>query len=343
MKRTFLLIFLLNVIFPAYASEKILNLYNWSTYLPSSVAQQFTRETGIKINYSTFSSNEEMFAKIKSSPNAGYDVIVPGSEYLQKLRSSDLLLRLDRSKIPNIIHIDPWLLNRDFDPGNHYSVPYFWGTTGLLINKKFFKSGSITHWAQFWDPTFKNKVLIINNPKEVFSVALKVLGYPAYSSHPDQIKKAYEKLLTLLPNIKLFNTDATQTIYIDEDATIGMIWNGDAYIASLSNSNLEYIYPKEGVIAWVDNLCILKNAPHQAEAYQFINFLLRPDIAKELALEIKYSSANKEAVALLPKSMRENRTLYPSHADLAHAEFQKDVGDALSLYLKYWEELKLAS
>ena len=173
-------------------------------------------------------------------------------------------------------------------------------------------------------------------------MALLMLGYSINDTNPAHIKQAYIKLRELMPNIRLFNTDAVTSILIDEDATIGIAWNGDLFKANLENSQLMFVYPKDGFEIWVDNFAILKSAPHKENAYQFLNFMLRPDIAKSVSININYATANLAAKNLMPPSIKNNSVLYPSAALLRHGQFETDIGDAtFALYEKYWEQLKM--
>ncbi len=343
MRNWLILLFLVfDINISAFASDNVLNVYNWSDYMPDDVISQFEKETGIQINYTTYDSNETMYAKLKADPDAGYDVIVPSSYFVGRMRRQDMLQQFDKSQLPNIKYLNPALLNKTFDPGNNYSVPYFWGSTAIVANKQYYPIGSVTSWADFWKPQFKNQLLILDDTREVFSMALISLGYSANDTNPDHIKQAYQKLLTLMPNIKVFNQEAAKAMYIDEDATVGMGYSGDIYEANKDNPDLEYIYPKEGFVIWIDCLSIPKDAPHLANAFKFINFLMRPDIAEKLSMETGYASPNAAAIKLMPQDVQQNYIIYPSQAVLKNGQFEDDVGDASELYEKYLELLKIS-
>ncbi|HEV2613345.1 MAG TPA: spermidine/putrescine ABC transporter substrate-binding protein [Gammaproteobacteria bacterium] len=343
MKKVFLLLGLLLVSVAASAKTKELNVYNWSNYMPKDVIVQFEKETGIHVNYSTYDGNDTLYAKLKADPHAGYDIIVPTSYFVDRMRNEHMLLPLDKSKLSNFKNLDKALLNKSFDPGNQYSIPYFWGSTGIVVNKNYFDPNTITSWNDLWNPRFKDQLLILDDPHDVFSMALMALGYSANDADPDHLHQAYLKLKALLPNVKLFNSDAAKVNYIDEDATIGMGYSGDTYQAMSENSNLVYVYPKEGFVVWVDCMAIPKYAPHADSAYKFMNFLMRPDIAAKLSEELDYASPNAAAKALLPKAMRENPAIYPDDKILARAQFEVDPGNLDMLYEKYMEELKVSA
>jgi len=343
--RAVLFILCINLIsFSALGSENnILNVYNWSNYMPNNIVAQFEKETGIHVNYSTYDGNDTLYAKLKADPDAGYDIIVPSSYFIDPMRKEKMLQPIDQSKLLYFNDVDKTLLNKSFDPGNQYSIPYFWGTTGIVVNNQYYQPDSITGWSDLWAPRFKNQLLILDDPHDVFSMALMVLGYPADDKNPEHIRDAYLKLKSLLPNIKLFNSDAAKVNYIDEDATVGMGYNGDTYQAIRENPHIVYIYPKEGFVVWIDCLAIPKDAPHLANAYKFLNFLMRPDIAAKLSLELGYASPNRAALPLLPAAMRNNKSIYPGDKILARGQFETDPGHVDSLYEKYMEELKVSA
>ncbi len=341
-KWSIFLVLLFSINCAAFADDKELNVYNWSDYMPDDVISQFEQETGIHVNYTTYDSNETMYAKLKADPDAGYDVIVPSSYFVSRMRNQDMLQQFDKSQLPNFKYLNTGLLNKTFDPGNNYSVPYFWGSTAIVVNKKYYSSGAVTGWADFWKPQFKNQLLILDDTREVFAMALISLGYSANDTNPAHIKQAYQKVLTLLPNIKVFNQEAAKSMFIDEDATVGMGYSGDIYEANKENPDLQYIYPKEGFVIWIDCLSIPKGAPHLANAYKFLNFLMRPDIAEKLSTETGYASPNAAAVKLMPQDIQHNYIIYPPQTVLKNGQFEDDVGSASELYEKYLELIKIS-
>lgn len=325
----------------AFAQDNVVNVYNWSDYMPDSVIEQFQKETGIKVNYSEYDSNETMYAKLKAQPTVSYDVIVPSDYYVDKMRKQNMLQPLDKSQLTNFKNLNKSLLNRPYDPNNNYSVPYLWGTVGIVFNDKYYSTKDVSSWSDFWKPQFKNQLVMLDDVRTGFAVALLALGYSINDTNPEHIKQAYEKLQQLMPNIKLFNSDSADNLYIDEDATVGMNYSGDTFRDQFENPHLQYIYPKEGFSMWIDNMAIPKGAPHLQNAYKFINFVLRPDIAKQIAMAQHYSSPNAEAAKLMPPSWRENPIYNPSPAILKHGQSQLDLGDADAIYVKYWEMLKI--
>jgi spermidine/putrescine transport system substrate-binding protein len=328
--------------FSTYAQDNILNVYIWSNEVPDSVIRQFERETGIRVNYSTYDSNETLYAKLKANPKAGYDVIEPTNYFLQRMGREGMLQKLDKNKLPNYKNLDPQFLNTSFDPEGTYGIPYLWAVTGIFVNKNYYSTNEAQSWESLWNSKFKNQILMLDDVREAFSIAFLTLGYSINDSDPEHIHQAYLKLVKLLPNIKLFNNDAVPSIISDDDATIGLVWNGDFYKAAVENPAIEFIYPKEGFAIWVDCFAIPINAPNSENAYKFLNYMMRPDVAMQSMVEVKYAVANTGARALLPSELRNNTKMYPLTDILKNGEFQSDITDeALRLYQKYWELLKV--
>ncbi len=327
----------------AATSDVTLNLYNWSEYMPQEILDGFKEETGISVNYTTFDSNEAMYAKLKLLDDSSqYDLAIPSTYYVEKMANEGLLQELDKSKLSNFSNLDTSFTNTKVDPENKYSVPYMWGSTGLAINGDVIDPSTVNSWNDLWRPEYKNQVMLMNDMREVFGMALLTLGYSGNSKNPDEIKAAYDKLTTIMPNVKTFNSDATRIPYIEGETNLGMTWNGEAVMANDEGlTSLVYKYPSEGAILWMDNFVIPKNAKNVDAAHQFIDYLLQPENAKIVSEEIGYASPNLAARELMEESVRNNPTIYPSKDILAKAEFQEDVGDdALQVYQKYWDMLK---
>ena len=323
------------------AEEKLLYLYNWSEYMPETVLEQFQKDTGIEVVYSTYDSNEAMYAKLRLlGSNNSYDLAVPSTYYVSKMRREGLLAKIDKSRLENFGNLDEKLINQPFDPDNSYSVPYLWGSTGIAVNTDKVKPGTISKWRDLWKPEFKDRLLLTNDTREVFHMALRVLGYSGNDTDPVHIEAAYHELKKLVPNVRAYNSEAPRMPYLEGETDAGMIWNGEAYMARQENPAIEYIYPDEGVILWLDSLVIPGNARHVENAHKFIDFILRPEVAASISEEIGYASPNLAAVATLDEDVRNNRSVYPTAADLKNSEFQTDVGESITVYQKFWERLK---
>ncbi|MDL2285901.1 extracellular solute-binding protein [Desulfococcaceae bacterium OttesenSCG-928-F15] len=317
-----------------------LHVYNWSEYMPEEVLVLFEKETGIKVIYTTYDSNEAMYAKLTSPDGKGYDLIFPSTYYVDKMRREGLLKKLDKSLLPGLENVEHSLLDKGYDPGNEYSVPYLWGSTGIGINTEQLNAEGLTQFADFWAPRFKGKVMLTDDKREVFAMALRVLGYSGNSTSEAEIMQAYAKLLDLMPNIRLFSAESQRQVLLSGETPVGSLWNGEAYMAALENPAIQFIYPREGAIFWLDSMVIPRDAANVEGAHKFINFILKPEIAKMITEEIGYTTPNKAAQALLDPGVASNPTVYPPEEVILNGEFQVDVGDAISIYQHYWDLLK---
>lgn len=339
----FILLNITNTVFAASENNSnILNIYAWSGEIPDFTIQQFEKETGIKVNFETYDSNEVLYTKLKADKNPEYDIIEPSSYYVDRMRRQNMLEKLDRNLLPDFKNISSDFLYKSYDPESSYSIPYVWGLTGIFINRHLPEYKTTHDWNDLWQHAFRDKLLMLDDSREVFSMALKSLGYSANDDNPDHIRNAYEKLRALSPNIRLFKSEGVIGVLADGDIDVGMAWNGDVYKAQVENKNLDFVFPKSGFVIWVDNFAIPKNAPHLKNAYRFLNFMLRATVARDACLDNGYPSANMAARQLLPVSIRNNPIAYPNKTILSHGEFQTDINDdALALYEKYWEKLKM--
>lgn len=315
-------------------------VYNWTEYLPESALEQFKAETGIEVVYTTFDSNETMYARLKLIQKDGYDVVVPSSYYVSKMGREGMLAALDRTKLSNFKNLDAKVLDKAYDPGNRYSIPYMWGSTGIAVNAEVIDPAAVTGWKDLWSSKYKGKVLLHDDLREVFHMALKMKGYSSNTVNPDEIKEAYGLLTSLIPNVLLFNSDSPRLPYLAGEVAIGMIWNGEAFMAQQENSEIKYIYPREGANLWVDSFVIPTSARNVEAAHLFINFMLKPEVAKICVEEYGYTTPNLAAIPLLDESLRRNRVIFPPSDVVSKGEYQTDIGDAIDIYQSYWEKLR---
>ncbi len=332
----------------AVPTSKELNLYGWSDYVPQQLLDDFTAKFGIKVNYDTYSSNEEMLAKIQAGAS-GYDLVIPSDYTVQIMVKQNMLEPLDRAQIPNFANLDPQFTNKDYDPGNKYTIPYQWGTTALVYDKSKvpFEPKS---WKDLWDPRFKGKLVMLDDEREVPGMALQMLGFDKNSTDPAQLQQAKDELIKLKPNILLFNSDDPETSIITGETWAGLVYNGNAALAKQQVSNpddIQYICPTEGCGLWFDNLAIPKGAPHADAAMAFLNFMLEPQESILITKEFPYSNPNKAALEYLKTNDPKTYEAYmafsatnPSADFLAHAVEVKDVGDATKLYDQLWTDFK---
>lgn len=314
-------------------------VYNWSDYIPEDVLRDFTKETGIKVVYSTYESNEAMLAKVKLLKGKTYDVVCPSTYFIPQMIADGLLAELDHSKLPNLAQMDPRLMNQSFDPGNKHSVPYMWGTYGLIVNKKYAKGMEINSWKDLLRPEFKNRIMLSDDPRDTIGMALMACGYSPNSRNEAEIKEAFDFLGKIRPNVRVFDVTASKRAMVNEETYIGCIWNGDADLAMQENSDLEFVYPKEGVVMWADNFGITSGAANLDNAYIFLNYMMRPDIALRCMEEYGYSTPNLKSFDIMDEEMRGNVILNPTDKELENALMLDDIGDAQRVYNQYWEKL----
>ncbi|MFC3395754.1 spermidine/putrescine ABC transporter substrate-binding protein PotD [Brenneria rubrifaciens] len=317
-----------------------LYFYNWTEYVPPGLLEQFTKETGIKVIYSTYESNESMYAKLKTYQDSAYDLVVPSTYFISKMSKEGMLQKIDISKLSNFHNLDPNLLHKSFDPNNEYSVPYIWGATVIGVNRDMIDPASVTRWADLWDEKYKSSLLLTDDAREVFQIALRKLGYSANTTDPKEIKAAYAELKKLMPNVLTFNSDNPGNPFMEGEVNLGMVWNGSAYVARQAGTPLDVIWPQEGGIFWMDSLAIPANAKNVDGAMKMINFLLRPEIAAQVAESIGYPTPNLAAKKLLPAELSGDKTLYPDEKTINNGEWQNDVGSAGTLYETYFQQLK---
>lgn len=327
------------------AKSTELNLYGWSEYVPQALLDGFTQETGIKVNYDTYSSNEELLAKLQAGAS-GYDVIIPSDYTVAIMINQGLLDEIDLKQIPNFANLVPELTNLDFDPGNKYSVPYQWGTVGIAVDTDKVTT-PITKWADLWSPEFKDRVVLLDDEREVLGMVLQTLGYDKNSTDPAQLEEAKAKLLELMPNVRLFDSDSPKTALLAGEVWLGHTWNGEAAIAHSENPAIDYICPEEGCGIWVDNLAIPKGAPHKDAALAFLNYVLKPDASLLITKEFPYSSPNQAALDLLKTQDPAAYEAYmgfaatnPSLEAIQNAKAIVDVGEATALWDRIWTEVK---
>jgi spermidine/putrescine transport system substrate-binding protein len=337
------LLALLTVVVPGFAADKadkVVNLYIWSEYIPDEVIAAFTKETGIKVNLSTYDSNEAMYAKVKLV-GKGYDLVVPSSDYVGLMRREGLLLPVDTKKIANFSLIDPRFTNQSFDPGNGYSVPYMWGSTSLAVNTQVIGGDTVRKMADLWKPELKGKLLLPNDPREVMGIGLKVLGYSINEKDPEHLRQAFERLQSLMPQVRVFDSDSPKQALLSGEVAAGLVWNGEAYVANNENKAIHYLYPPEGFSLWVDSFCIPKGAVHVEAAHRFIDYVLRPQVSAIISQSMGYSSPNAKVFDFLPAEMKNNPIVNPSVEDAARGEFLDSLDEqTLKIYEGYWVKLK---
>jgi spermidine/putrescine-binding protein len=332
----------------AAGEEKVLNLFAWSEYIPQALLDGFTQETGIKVNYDAYASNEEMYAKIKAGAS-GYDLVQPSDYWVGVMSREGLLAELDLSKIPNIANADPALPYELYDPGHKYSVPYQWGSAAIVVNTDKITQ-PIDSYTDLWNPDFAGKIVLLDDERQVIGMALLALGYSPNTTDPAELAEAKDLLLKLVPGVRLFDSDTPSTAILTGEADIGLTWNGEASIAHAENPAVTFVYPKEGTVFWYDNLAMVKGAAHPEAALAFMNYVLRPEVSLLITAEFPYSNPNAAALALLKTQDAKAYDAYmtfpatnPPAEALSNAFVLADVGSATEIYDTIWTEIKTAA
>jgi len=325
----------------ATAREQVI-VYNWGEYIDPEVLDMFEKETGIHVVYEEFETNESMYPKVQAGAVA-YDVICPSDYMIQRMIENNLLAEINFDNIPNLEHIGSQYMeqSKSFDPEGKYSVPYCWGTVGILYNKSMV-SEPIESWSILWDEKYSDQILMQNSVRDAFGIALKYLGYSLNSTDLDELHEAQELLLEQKPLVQAYVVDQVRDKMINNEAAIGVIYSGEAIYTQSENSNLEYVVPKEGSNVWIDSWVIPKNAKNKENAEKFINFLCRPDIAKLNCDYITYATPNTAARDLIEDEAIRNSTIaFPDTSILDRCETFQYLGTKYDkIYNELWREIK---
>ena len=343
---------------PAWAEEKVVNVYNWEEYIDDTTLADFEKETGIKVVYSTFDSNDTLEAKILAG-KSGYDVVFPSGAFLQRQIAAGAYQKLDKSKLPNIANMDPAIMEKlgVFDPGNEYAVDYMWGVTGVAYNVKKIKEimpdAPVDSWKLVFDPKVVAKfkgcgVTLLNAPDEVIPAVLKYIGEDPNSKDPAVLKKALPVLQAIRPFIQRFESSSMIDKMATGDICLGIMWNGDLFQAKAAADaakngvELAFYVPKEGAQLWFDSMVILADAPHPDAAHAFINYMMKPEVIARNSAATQYANGNAAAKPLMDAAVVSNPGIYPT-ADtmkilyLITAYSQKEQ----RILNKVWETIKL--
>lgn len=319
--------------------EKVtLNVYNWGEYIDESILTEFEKKYGIKVNYETYATNEEMYVKLKSGGTA-YDIVIPSDYMVAKLIRENMLEKLDFSNIPNYQYIDSKFKGLNFDPNSEYAVPYMWGVVGIAYNKKMVTE-PVDSWNILWDEKYKGQIIMLDSQRESIGVALKKLGYSLNTTDKSVLEKAKQELITQKPLVLAYAVDEIKDKMIANEAALAIDWSGNGVFMKRENPDLDFVVPKEGSNMFIDCMVIPKTSKHKKEAELFINFMCETEIAKKNAEYIGYSTPQTESYKLLDESLRNDKTAYPDEDVIKRCEVYKDLSDFLAEYDRIWTEVK---
>ena len=321
-----------------------LYVYNWGEYLDPDVITSFEEETGYDVIYDVFETNEIMYPKIATDPSQ-YDVICPSDYMIAKMSEVGLLGELDFDAMPNVranIGEEYWKMSQDFDPENKYSVPYMWGTVGILYNSALIEE-PVDSWDILWDPAYNDEILMQDSVRDLFMVALKKLGYSMNTSDPKELEEARDLLIEEKPLVQAYVVDEVRDKMIAGEAKIGVIYSGESEFTREENPDLTYCIPKEGTNVWLDSWVMTKDSRHKKAAAAWIDYMCRGDIAYQNFEYIYYSSPNTAAREYMDEEELENEVLFPDLSKYEHLEAYRYLGEETErMYYNYWKEIKSA-
>lgn len=318
-----------------------LNLYVWTEYVPDSVIQKFESETGIKVNVSTYSSNEDMLAKVKSEGEGTYDIVQPTDYMVSQMIAQGMLEKVDKNALANLGNIGEAYLDPAYDPGNTYSIPYQGGAVAIAVNTSKVPSGAITSYADLFDPQYKNSLVVLDDYRAIIGVAARSLGYSMNETDPTRLAEIKDRLLSLKNNIKLYDSDSPKSALISGDCDLGLCWTAEIALAMDENPDIEIVYPSEGAYLFMDNWCVPKGAKNYDQAMKFINFMLDPENVKLVLAEFPYMNPNTTAVNAMGEDYVANIAKNPPEDVVKKGEYVQNLDSkTLALYDQMWTDLK---
>lgn len=331
MKKYLIILFILVFITGCTSNNSyngVVNVLNWSSYIPDEVISNFEKEYNIKVNYGTYSSNEELLAKVTSSKEGTYDVVFPSDYMVELMIEKDIIQMMDKSKITNYTNINPIFLNQEYDKNNDYSLPFLSTIVVIAYNKDRIKD-NVEGYNDLLNSNYKNNIVVLDDQRIVVGLSLMALGYDMNETDTNKLKEAENWLLNLKNNTKAYDSDSPKTFFITDEVDLGIMWSAEAILAKEKNDNIEIVYPKEGHAISMDNYTILKGAKNKDNAYLFINYLMRDDVSKKIIDEYPYISPNKNISNSIALSDIFNNGYYV-----------KNIGDSIKSYDKLWANIK---
>jgi len=306
------------------------NVLNWSSYIPNSVIKDFEEEYNIKVNYGTYSSNEELLAKVSNSKSGTYDLVFPSDYMVELMKEKNLLDTLDKSKIPNYTNIDEVFLNQTYDYGNNYSLPFLMTYVVITVDRSKI-TDNILGYNDLLNSNYKNNIVLLDDQRIIIGIALKALGYDMNGLDENSYNITKEFLLNLKDNIKAFDSDSPKSFIITDEVDIGIMWSAEAILAKQYNNNIEIIIPKEGYAISMDNYCILKNSKNSENAYKLINYLLKTNVNKKIIESYPYVST--------VKNVNQYSSNYIKNI-IKNGSYIKNIGYNIKNYDNLWAEIK---
>lgn len=327
----------------ANKKQQVLTIFNWGDYIDPVLIKKFEKETGYKIDYETFDSNEAMFTKIKQG-GTHYDLAIPSDYMIQKMKAANLLEPLDHQKLTGLNNYNSALINQEFDPHNKYSLPYFWGTLGVVYNDKYVDPMEIQNWDDLWNDKWKNSIMLYDSARDVMAVGLASNNNDINTKDNGELMAAKGRLDALMPNVKAIVGDEIKMYMVQDEAKIALDFSGDARQMMSENSHLHYLIPNGRGNVWFDNMVIPKTVQNKEGAYAFMNFMSEPENAAKNAEYNGYATPNAKAKKLLPAKIRDNEAFYPTSKTLKQLTTYRDLGlDWTEKYNDLFLEFKMST
>jgi spermidine/putrescine-binding protein len=324
---------------PAKTAPQQVNIYIWTSYLPQEVVDGFQQRTGIKVNVDTYDSNEAILAKLQSGV-ADYDLVVPSDYMMRTLILQGLLQTLDHARLPHFKNLDPRFLNQQYDPDNGHSFPYLWGTTGIGYNRQKVKE-PVDSWRALFDGRYAGRILMLDDAREAFGAALRLLGKSINETDPAVLRQAAGMLKKQKALVRTYNSSDFANLLAAGDVDVAQGFNGEmAEAVANAPGRLSYVIPKEGGTLWIDNAAIPKGARNVDAVYAFLDYVLEPEVAAKIVNGVHYAGANQAALPLIDAKVRQDPSIYPPKEILDRCELIEDLGETTQLIDELWTEVK---
>lgn len=314
-----------------------LKVYNWGDYIGESVVKEFEDKYNINVVYDTFATNEDMYVKLKAG-GSDYDVAIPSDYMIRKMINENMVNKINFDNIPNYKYIDPKFKNLAYDPNNEYSVPYMWGTVGIIYNKTMVKE-PVDSWNILWDKKYDKQIFMLDSQRDSIGITLKKLGFSLNTKKIDELEKAKDELIKQKDIVQAYVGDEVKDKMIMGEGAMAVVWSGDAVFMKRENTDLEYAIPKEGSNLWFDAMIIPSTAKHQKEAEMFINFMCDTEIAFENTDYIGYSTPQTETKKKLSEDLLNDIAAYPTDEQLKNCEVFEDLDASIKDYDRIWTEI----
>ena len=319
--------------------KRHVNILNWSSYIPSEVILDFEKETGIEVNYGTYSSNEELLAKVSVAKEGTYDLIFPSDYMVEIMINRGLIEKINKNRLDNVMNLNRNFMNLEYDSYNGYTLPFIAASTVISVNRNVVND-EISSYNDLLDSKYKGEIVLIDDQRIIIGMALLANGYDMNSVDDDELEVAKNWLLKLKKNLKAYDSDSPKNFLISEEASIAVLWNAEGALASMENSKIENIFPKEGVALSIDNFAIPKGAKNIDELYEFIDYILEPRVMKKIIESYPYKNVNLETESLLDDSYLNNKAANIDDFVFTSGLFVKNIGEDISKYDRIWALIK---